>query len=136
MNEDNFQSYSLQNPRRRGGFTLLEVVLTIAILSAVALATTLLLVPVARQSRIGRETEVANLEARKVLEKFQALPFKDILKTYPQATSIGVPALPGGNIVISYADPAADPLVIQANLTWQSADLGLMQRTFNTVRTE
>ena len=121
---------------RNGGFSLLEVVVTIAILSSVALATTLLLVPVARQSRIGRETEVANIEARKVLEKIQALPFKDIILTYPQGARIPIAGLPSGRIDISYVDPAADPLIIQADLTWQSSDLGAMQRTFNTVRTE
>jgi prepilin-type N-terminal cleavage/methylation domain-containing protein len=136
MQNNTLQRSSWEGWERKGGFSLLEVVLTIAILAAVALATTLLLVPVARQTRIGRETEVANLEARKVLEKFQALPFNSIVTTYPQGAQIPIAGLPSGKIAVSYVDPVADPLVIQADLTWQSPDLGAMQRTFNTIRTE
>ena len=120
----------------RGGFSLLEVVITIAILTSVCLATTLLLVPVARQSRIGRETETANLAANRVLERIQSTPFRDIISSYPQGSEQAVAELPNGKIKIIYEDPAADPLVIQADLSWESVELGPMSRTFNTVRTE
>jgi type II secretory pathway component PulJ len=123
-------------PRRDGGISLLEVAVTIALLTSVALATAILLVPVARQSRIQRETEVANLAARRVLEQFQATPFSDLVADFPDGSVQTIPDLPSGTITISYADPAADPLVLTANLTWESPELGTMQRTFNAVRTE
>jgi prepilin-type N-terminal cleavage/methylation domain-containing protein len=120
----------------RQGFTLLEVMLTVALLTGVSLSTSLLLVPVARQTRIGRETEIANSAARRILEQIQATPFKDIIKDYPPATELSIPDLTNGKITISYQDPTADPLFIRADLSWQSPDLGTMARTFHTVRTE
>ncbi len=122
--------------QRRQGFSLLEIVITISLLTIVTLSTVLLLVPIARQSRLQRETEAANLAAKRVLEKIQATPFKDILTIYPQSSSVAIPELPNGSIVITYTNPSADPLVIQANLTWESPDIGTLQRTFHTVRTE
>ena len=121
---------------RRQGFSLLEVSITIAILLATTLTATLLLVPIARQSRLRREVEVANTSAKRVLERIQATPFKDILKVYPQSYSETIAGLGAGTITITYADPTADPLLIQADLTWNNPEAGTMQRTFNTVRTE
>jgi hypothetical protein len=123
-------------PRRDRGISLLEVVITVALLTAVGLATAILLVPIARQSRIQRETDIANLAARRILEQVQATPFNDIVQNFPDGSVRVIPELEGGVITISYADPAADPLVLRANLTWESPELGTMQRTFDTVRTE
>jgi hypothetical protein len=111
-------------------------VLAIAILTAVTLATTLLIVPIARQTRINRETEVATAAAQRVIEKFQATPFHQLVTLYPQGTTMTVPDLPSGSIAVSYADPDADPLLIRVDLSWQSEDLGSMLVNFHTVRTE
>ncbi|MBI4585077.1 MAG: prepilin-type N-terminal cleavage/methylation domain-containing protein [Planctomycetes bacterium] len=123
-------------PQRRQGFSLLEIAIAISLLTIVTLSTVLLLVPIARQSRLQREIEAANLATKRVLEKIQATPFKDILAIYPQSSSIAIPELPNGSLVLTYTDPSADPLVIQANLTWESPEIGTLQRTFHTVRTE
>jgi len=118
------------------GFSLLEVVITIALLSSVALGVAILLVPVARQSRIQRETEIANIAAKKVLEKVQATPFHQIVTAYPNGSIHPIPELPAGRIVVTYADPAADPLFLRADLSWNSREVGPMSRRFETVRTE
>ena len=118
------------------GFSLLEMIIVIGLLTAVALGTMILLIPIARQSRINRETEIANSEVQKVLEKFQATPFHEIVDTYPEGTELTVDGLAEGTITVNYADPAADPLAIQATLAWESPELGSMQRVFDTVRTE
>lgn len=121
---------------RAGGFSLLELVVAIAILTGVGLATSVLLVPISRQTRIVRETRSANAAAQRVLEKIQATPFKDIRGTYPPASEHPILDLPGGKVTITYADPDADPLVVRAQVSWQSPDLGSMSRTFSTARTE
>ena len=123
---------------RRGqhGFSLLEVVITIALLTSVALSVAILLVPIARQSRIQRETEIANIAAKRVLEKVQATPFHEILTMYPNGSIQAIPQLPGGMIVVTYADPDADPLFLRADLSWNSPEVGPMSRRFETVRTE
>jgi prepilin-type N-terminal cleavage/methylation domain-containing protein len=120
----------------RAGFSLLEVVLTLAVLASVTLGTTILLVPIARESRSSAEVQTANLAARGVLERIQATPFKDITVLYPQGSVHAVANLPGGQIAITYDDPAADPLMVRADLTWNSPDSGAMTRSFQTVRTE
>ena len=98
---------------REHGFSLLEVVITIALLTSVALSVAILLVPIARQSRIQRETEIANIAARKVLEKVQATPFHEIVTAYPNGDIHAIPDLPSGRIVVTYADPDADPLFLR-----------------------
>jgi Tfp pilus assembly protein PilV len=122
--------------RRDHGISLLEVAITIALLTSVGLATAILLVPVARQSRIQRETEIANLAARRLLEQFQATPFHDLVTDFPDGSVTAIPELPSGSITVSYVDTTTDPLVFRANLTWESPELGTMQRTFDAVRTE
>lgn len=124
------------NTCRSGGFSLLELSITIAILLSATLAAMLLLVPVARQTRLRREVETANSAAQRVLERIQATPFKDILKVYPQSHSEAIPGLNSGTVTITYADITADPLLIQADLSWNNSEAGTLQRTFNTVRTE
>ena len=121
--------------QRECGLSFLEVVFTIAILSIAALSTTLLVVPVTRQANLRREVQTANLSARKVLEKIQATPFSDIVTTYPQSHVETIPELPSGELTITYADPTADPLLIEVGLAWQNAQGGLIERTFDTVRT-
>ena len=118
------------------GFSLLEVSITIAILLSATLAAILLLVPVARQARLRREVETANSAAKRILERIQATPYKDIVTLYPQSYSEVITGLNAGSITITYVDPAADPLLIQADLTWNDPESGTLQRTFNTVRTE
>lgn len=117
------------------GLSLLEVMFTIVVLAIAVLSTALLLVPVAHQANLRREVQVANLSAKKVLEKIQATPFTQIVTTYPQSYAEAIPELPSGGLTITYVDPAADPLLIQVGLAWQSAQGGLLERTFDTVRT-
>lgn len=130
-------NYSTRNVRPgERGLTLLEVVIAVAILTSLALASTLIFVPVSRQARVNREVAIANSEAKRVLEKVHAIPFKDVTTVYPHGREVVVSALPQGKITTTYEDPLADPLVMRAVLTWESPDLGQMLRTFFTVRTE
>ena len=121
---------------KTAGFSLLEMIIVIGLLTAVLLGTLILIVPIARQSRINREIEIANAEAQKALEQFQATPFHDIVDDFPPGTELIIDELTDATVTINYADPTADPLLIQVNLSWTSPDLGDMQRVFDTVRTE
>ena len=100
-------------PRPRiGGLSLFELSIAITILLAVTLGAALILVPVVRQSRINREMTIADAEARRVLERFQALPFNDIVDSYPHGSETTVVTLPNGKVNVTYADPAGDPLEV------------------------
>ena len=122
--------------RRRAGITLLEVMLTIAVLTVVALSAVLLLVPIAGQTRVTREVHLANTEAQRALEGVLATPFHEITTEYPPGAAFAVDTLPEGQIVVNYPDPLSDPLEVHVTLSWSSTSLGDMQRTFVTVRTE
>lgn len=122
--------------KRLEGFSLLELVIAVALLTSTALAATLVLVPVARETRLRREVGVASAAAKRVLEKIQAMPFNEIVTVYPQSYVEALPQLPAGSILVQYEDPAADPLRVQVQLSWDSGEIGAMQRTFSTVRTE
>lgn len=119
-----------------GGFTLLEVMITVALLASVMLGGLLVIVPVAREARIRKEVEVASISARRVLERIQASPFSDITETYPEGHVEPIIGLTNGRITVTYADPTSDPLIVSVNLAWENDDIGPLERTFTTVRTE
>jgi type II secretory pathway pseudopilin PulG len=118
------------------GLTLLEVTLTVVLMTVLALSVGLLVVPTARQTRINREAMAANGVARSAIEAVHSTAFPDVLEKYPQGSTESVPALPGGQLQFSYEDPAADPLRVRIDLTWSSLDLGTVQRSFFTAKTE
>ncbi|MGA1202931.1 MAG: type II secretion system protein, partial [Planctomycetota bacterium] len=57
------------------GFTLIEITISIVILTVLALTTAMIVVPISRQQRTARESELANAAVRGVLESIQATPF-------------------------------------------------------------
>jgi type II secretory pathway pseudopilin PulG len=116
--------------------TLLEVVIGLAILASLSLAVTLAFVPVTRQARANREVALANAEAKRVLEKVQAVEFKKITTIFPNGMETPIASLPNGKVLTTYEDPTSDPLVMRVTLTWDSPNLGPMLRTFFTLRTE
>jgi Tfp pilus assembly protein PilV len=118
------------------GLTLLEVTFAVVILSAVSLSMAQLVVPIAGQSRLNRERSLANLGAKRVLERIQATPFDDMLGAFPDGSTLEVPTLPEGKITVTYADTNADPLEIRVDLTWNSQDAGSMEREYYTAKTE
>jgi len=121
---------------RSAGLSLLEVTFALAIISALTLSVAQLVVPIARQSRLSREASVATAEASRLLESIQTLPFRDVIRTYPDGTVTPISALPDGRLRTYYDDPAADPLMIHVELTWASEEHGTISRTFHTARTE
>lgn len=121
---------------RQAGFSMIEVAVAVAILGVLTISTLLTLIPVSRQTRLNREMEAAAAGMRDAMERVQATPFSELLTLYPDGSVLPVATLADGEITVSYADPAADPLLITFALTWDSPDVGPMERTYLTVRTE
>ncbi len=121
---------------RECGLTLIEVMVTVAILTSLAMGSMLVIVPVARQTRLSKEVEIANTELRRVLEKVQAAPYNEVTTLYPDGTELPIQDLENGLITISYTDPTADPLFLRVSITWEGQDSGTYSRSFSTVRTE
>lgn len=126
---------AVRRPWRCAGLSLLEVAMTIALLTSVTLCTTMVLVPVARQSRINREVAVANARVRRVIERLLTMPLREIVATYPDGSVLDMGDLRAGTLSVSYVDPEADPLEIRLELKWVSPDMGSMEVSFVTART-
>ncbi|HVR76417.1 MAG TPA: prepilin-type N-terminal cleavage/methylation domain-containing protein [Planctomycetota bacterium] len=118
------------------GFTILEVALAIAILTALSLSTFHVVGPIARQAHTSREMEQATIEVKKILEKVQTMPFKDIPRVFQERRRIKVASLLNGEIRVEYDDDEADPLHMHVEIAWDSSELGPVSRSFLTVRTE
>jgi len=120
----------------KSGFSLVEVMIAVVILTILTFTTALVLVPVGREHRSTRETSVANAAAQNILEELHATPFNEILTRYPDGQSIEINELQNGSVQVSYEDPTSDPLIVQIDLSWESRDLGPRSQTYFTVRTE
>jgi prepilin-type N-terminal cleavage/methylation domain-containing protein len=120
----------------RAGFSLIEVTIAIVILTVLSFTTVLVLVPVSKEHRGARETDIANTAVRNIIEAVHATPFNEILTRYPDGQVIAIGALPSGEVRVSYEDVEADPLIMRLDLSWDSPELGPTQRSFFTVRTE
>jgi len=115
---------------------MIEITIAIVILAVLSFTTALVLVPVSREHRAARETDIANSAVRNILESIHATPFNEILARYPDGQVIDIAALPNGEIRVSYENPGADPLIVRLDLSWDSPEQGPTQRSFFTVRTE
>jgi len=120
----------------RAGFSLIEVTIAIVILAALSFTTALVLVPVSREHRAARESDIANSAVRSILEEIHATPFNELLARYPDGEEIDIAGLEGGEIRVSYENPGSDPLVLRLDLSWDSPEQGPVERSFFTVRTE
>ncbi len=121
---------------REGGFSLVEVMIAVVILTILTFTTALVLVPVGREHRSTRETSVANAAAQSILEELHATPFNEILTRYPDGQTIEITELQNGSVQVTYEDPTSDPLIVQVDLSWESRDLGPRSESYFTVRTE
>jgi type IV pilus assembly protein PilV len=65
----------MRDPRRAGGFTLIEVMITLGILAVGLLALAAMQLHSLRQGAVGRNTSVAMTIAQDQLEQFQTIPF-------------------------------------------------------------
>ena len=121
---------------RHAGLTLLEVATSAAVLVVVAMSSVLMMLPIAKQARISREMDTGLMAAEEYIEGLQLSPFDTITTKFPPGQETSVDTLNEGKIVVEYADPDVDPLVVHVHLTWTSPDLGSMSRTFTTARTK
>ena len=128
--------YGSRQKQGEGGFTLIEIIISVVLLSSLAMGTLLTIVPVAKQSRLNKEVEIANTEAQKVLEKVHAVPFNDITTIYPDEASLAIANLTNGIVTVTYDDVTADPLFVRLTVAWDGQDGGNYARSFLTVKTE
>ena len=143
----------LSKPDPSAGFTLLEVMISIAILAVVGLASAMVMIPVVQAQNETREFTQTTALSRAVLEELYSQPLEELTNSedgyllstnWPKkgrqifgeevpVTELSDPTIP--TITVSTNDLEADPLEIQVNVSWAGRDSGLLSRDFWVIRT-
>ena len=126
-----------------GGFTILEVMITAALLAVVSLALAMIVIPVSREQRASRQIEAATSHARDIIEELQTLSYPQVVdrcdpSLWPQIVTIsGDPTAPGivGILDVNTTDLDDDPLQIEVKISWSSIDVGDREQTYWVLRT-
>ena len=106
------------------GFTLLEVMIAVAVIGLGLLGVMLTNVNVQKMSDWGYERLVATQDAHRVLELLRNSSAtgnfpSNVTQTFPAGASVsGFSNLSGEQVVVTYADPAVDPLDITVTTSW------------------
>ena len=119
------------------GFSLIELMISAAILIAALLPVLVLFYNYLVVMEISRNTTIAVNDASFVLESMRSTdPFttNNVVAAYPAgvdlADRIGPRKLRNETVVVSYQNPAADPLVITMTVSWQD-EVKIRNRSFS-----
>ncbi len=125
-------------PRGAEGFTLIEVIVAMVVLTGASLVAFPTLVSFFDLSSAAREENVATHDVQSALEDLMATPFGRITSDYPDGQAIPKYTnlhLTNQQIVVSYADPDADPLVITLVVSWNDHRGRARQEQLSFLRT-
>jgi prepilin-type N-terminal cleavage/methylation domain-containing protein len=130
---------SLDHPSRRArGFTLLEMVISMAVLSVGALSIYQSVLSYQDLSRLAHDRNVAIFDLETAVEDIQSTPFANIVSRFPHGQRIPKFEslhLPRERITVRYADPSADPLFITLTATWRDIKARTVSESVTTART-
>ena len=132
MRQSNFETESRRAARRRDGFSLVEVMIAMFIMSIGILGTTAAQINAIRMSSNSRANGLALSLAETQLGQFQSTTMADLLTEVAVAPDPGNPIMvdPGGGVqipfqrswVIEANQPIAGMARIAISVTWQSPD--------------
>ena len=140
-------------PDPSAGFTLLEVMISIAILAVVGLASAMVMIPVVQAQNETREFTQTTALSRAVLEELYSQSLEELTNSvdgyllstkWPKTgrqifgeelsnNESNDPTIP--TITVYTNDLDADPLEIQVTVTWSGRDSGQLSREFWVIRT-
>ena len=107
------------------GFTLVEVMITMVVVLLVLVGFIGANMAIQRASEAAYERTVALQDANRVIEQMRNLAAagnfpQNVTGIFPAAGQVaGFANLTGEQVVVNYADPAADPLDTTVTVTWQ-----------------
>ncbi len=129
-------------PDRRAGFSLVEVLVCVAMLSFVALGVASLLTIVVHQNRLARERSIATSLASERIQKMQSMPFQAVAdyakyklpeetaasgtpKTFTSNYGI-IPGFPGYKRIVelTYDTPVTGMLQVKSRVYWKNLRQG------------
>jgi prepilin-type N-terminal cleavage/methylation domain-containing protein len=124
--------------RSAGGFTLTEVLIAATVLAISALVAFPTMLSFVALSDAARQKNVVTHDLSTAMEDVLSTPFNQVTATY--ADGAAIPKferlhLTGQRIVVGYADPAADPLVITLTESWTDSHGRPMRETRRCART-
>ena len=140
-------------PAVDSGFTLLEVMMSIAILAVVSLASAMVMIPVVQAQNESREITRSTVYGRAILEELYSRSLEDLTNSedgyllssnWPKKGAqifgedatfeeLNDPTIP--TVSIQVTDLESDPIEILVTLSWTGRDSGLVSREFWVVRT-
>ena len=110
----------------RSGFTLIELMVAMAVFVVIALASGGVMLSASALSEQDEEFRIATLDAETVLETINGLPFDDIVSTYPDGAAVAYYSglnLGQELVTVSYPDAAAtNPLQATIRVAWKGTD--------------
>jgi prepilin-type N-terminal cleavage/methylation domain-containing protein len=127
-------------PRRRlGGFALIEVMISMAMLSIGALSIYQSVISYQDLSRLAHDRNIAYFDLETALEDIQSTPFANVVAKFPndqRVTKFEGLHLQRERITVHYGDVAADPLYITLTVTWRDQKMRTLTETLETARTK
>ncbi len=135
------------------GFTLLEVLIAIAILAVVSLASAMVMIPVVKAQNESREFTQATAMGRAVLEELYSRSLEELTNSQdgyllasnwpkkgtqifgetPSFSELNDPTIP--TVDVSTGPLESDPIEILVTVSWTGRDSGLITKEFWVVRT-
>lgn len=124
--------------RRAAGLTFIEILIATTILAVGALVAFPTMLSFSDLSDAAREENVATHDLMTAVEDVLSTPFTEITTTYKAGQAIprfNALHLTSESIVVTYDDPAADPLIVTLTASWKDRKGHPVQETFRCVRT-
>lgn len=117
--------------RRHRGFTFVEVLVAVTLLIIGFLGIYASFHASSMLRETANETNTAMFKLQKTMEFLFGLAFDDVTTVLPASTPVDIEALTDSNpnndfhlnneqIIVTYDDPAADPLHFTVTITWSS----------------
>jgi prepilin-type N-terminal cleavage/methylation domain-containing protein len=138
---------------QQDGYTLLEVMIALALLTVVGTAAAMLMLPILDEQNHTREVTRATGHTRAVIEELNSRTLEDLTNSqdgyllssnWPKKgrqvfdetpTLLEMADLTIPTLDVSVTDIEADPLEILVQVTWEGRDEGQVQHQFWVVRT-
>ncbi|MBI1850906.1 MAG: prepilin-type N-terminal cleavage/methylation domain-containing protein [Planctomycetes bacterium] len=124
--------------RRMGGFALIEVMISMAMLSIGALSIYQSVISYQDLSRLAHDRNIAYFDLETALEDLQSTPFANIVTKFPNNQRINKFEglhLQRERITVHYTNPASDPLYVTLTVTWRDAKARNVSESLMTART-